>query len=72
MNVLKFFFSFDLLRAAPMAYGSSQVRVRIGAIAASLRHSHTKPDLSHFCDLYHSSQQHQILNPLSEARDHGS
>ena len=21
------------------------------------------------CDLYHSSRQHQILNPLSEARD---
>ena len=26
-------------------------------------------DLSHVCDLYHSSQQHQILNPLSEAKD---
>ena len=26
-------------------------------------------DLSHICDLYHSSQQCQILNPLSEARD---
>ena len=25
-------------------------------------------DLSHDCNLYHSSQQHQILNPLSEAR----
>ena len=24
-------------------------------------------DLSHVCDLYHSSQQHQILNPLSKA-----
>ena len=23
------------------------------------------PDLSHGCDLYHSSRQHQILNPLS-------
>ena len=27
------------------------------------------PDLSHVCDLHHSSWQHQILNPLSEARD---
>ena len=27
------------------------------------------PDLSRFCDLHQSSQQHQILNPLSEARD---
>ena len=26
-------------------------------------------DLSHICDLHHSSQQHQILNPLIEARD---
>ena len=26
-------------------------------------------DLSHVCDLHRSSWQHQILNPLSEARD---
>ena len=26
-------------------------------------------DLTHICDLYHSSWQNQILNPLSEARD---
>ena len=26
-------------------------------------------DLSRICDLYHSSWQHQILNPLSEAKD---
>ena len=26
-------------------------------------------DPSHVCDLYHSSQPHWILNPLSEARD---
>ena len=26
-------------------------------------------DPSHVCDLHHSSQQHQILNPLSKARD---
>ena len=26
-------------------------------------------DLSHVCDLHHSSQQHRILNPLSKARD---
>ena len=24
------------------------------------------PDLSHECDLHHSSWQHRILNPLSE------
>ena len=27
------------------------------------------PDPSHICDLHLSSQQHQILNLLSEARD---
>ena len=27
------------------------------------------PDLSHICNLHHSSQQHQILSPLSETRD---
>ena len=27
------------------------------------------PDLSSVCDLHHSSQQHQILNPLSKARN---
>ena len=26
-------------------------------------------DPSHVCDLHQSSQQHQILNPLSEARE---
>ena len=26
-------------------------------------------DPSHLCDLHHSSQQHQIHNPLSEAKD---
>ena len=29
-------------------------------------------DLSLFCDLHHSSQQGQILNPWSEARDGAS
>ena len=28
-----------------------------------------KEDLSHVCDLHHSSRQHQILNPRSKARD---
>ena len=26
-------------------------------------------DPSHICDLHHSSRQHRVLNPLSEARD---
>ena len=27
------------------------------------------PDLSHVCNLHHSSRQRQILNPRSEVRD---
>ena len=55
--------------AAPTAYGGSQARGRIGVAPASLRHSHndtrSKPGLW----LHHSSQQHQILNPLSETME---
>ena len=36
-----FFFFFGLLRATPVAYGGSQARGLIGAVAASLRHSHS-------------------------------
>ena len=53
MGLMFILFFFSFLRAAPVAYGSSQVRGPIGAAAASL---------------HHSSQQLRILNPLSEAR----
>ena len=36
-----FFGLFAFPRAAPMAYGDSQARGRIGAVAASLHHSHS-------------------------------
>ena len=46
---------------------------QIGAVAASHSHSHSHSnvgsDPSRVCDLYHSSKQRWILNPLSEARD---
>ena len=35
------FFFFCLLRAAPAAYGGSQARGRIGAVATGLRQSHS-------------------------------
>ena len=42
---------FFLFRAAPAAYGGSQARGQIGAVAASLHHSHSnkgwKPRLQH-------------------------
>ena len=45
---------------------SSQARGLIGATAVGAT---ATPDPSQVCDLHHSSQQCQILNPLSEARD---
>ena len=56
-------FSFFLFRAVPTVYRSSQARGQIRAIAARPQPQQCG------CDLYHSSWQHQILNPLSEARD---
>uniref|UniRef100_A0A8D2ABT1 ABC-type glutathione-S-conjugate transporter n=1 Tax=Sus scrofa TaxID=9823 RepID=A0A8D2ABT1_PIG len=46
-----------------------RARGHIGAVATSLCHSHNNTRSSHVCDLHHSSRQHRILNPLSEARD---
>ena len=58
-------------RATSVAYGGSQLRGPVGATAVSLHHSHSnigsKP---HLWSLQHSPQQHQILNPLSQAKDH--
>ena len=48
-----FFFSVSF-RAAPTAFGSSQAKGRIRAVAASL---------------HHSSQQCWILNPMNKARN---
>ena len=46
-----------------------QARDQIRAVAAGLCHTHSNPDLNHICDLHHSLWQHEILNPLSKARD---
>jgi len=62
-------FSICLLRAVPAAYGSSQARGRIGATAAGLHHSHSNVGSELQLWLHHSSQQHQIPNPLNKARD---
>ena len=56
---------FLLFRATPVAYGSSQARGQIGAVATAT----ATQDLSHDCDLNHSSWQCWILNPLNEAMD---
>ena len=41
---------------------------QIGIAAATYATATAMQDLSHVYDLHHSSQLHQILNPLSEAR----
>ena len=58
------FIVFCPFRAAPTAYGGSQARGLIGAVAATTT---ATPDPS--CILHQSSQQQQILNPLSKARN---
>ena len=40
LTVFPYVTFFGLFRAAPMVYGSSQVRGQIGAVATSLLHSH--------------------------------
>ena len=66
--IYKIFFLVFLFRASPVAYGSSQARGLIGAVAAghSHSHSHTRSELS----LQPTPQltAMPILNPLSKAR----
>ena len=56
---------FMLFRAAPRAYGSSQVRCWIRAAAVAYITATATLDLNCIWDLYRSSQHHWILNPLS-------
>ena len=64
-----FFFFLFLLRATLVAYGSSKARVWIRAMAPAYATETTTTDPSCVYDVHHSLWQHQILNPLSEARD---
>ena len=50
-----------------MAYGSSQVGVELELQLPAYTTATATWDLSHICDLYHSSRQRWILNSLSEA-----
>ena len=72
MHLVFFFFFlslfFLLFRAAPAGYGGSQARGQIGATATAQATATVMPDLSLVCNLYRSSWQRWILNPLSEAK----
>ena len=63
------FFFFAISRAASMAYGGSQARGVIGAVATCLHQNHSNRDPSRVCNLHHSSRQRGIPKPLSKARD---
>ena len=65
---LLFFFAFDLLRATPMAYGSSQASGLIGAVATGLCPQQRQIQATSVTyTRAHSSAG--SFNPLSEARD---
>ena len=55
--------------AMPMAYGSPKLEVESELQLQACATATATPDLNHIWDLHHSILQHQILNPLSEARD---
>ena len=63
------FVFFCIFLAAPVAYGASQARVKSEMKPMAYVTAIAMPNLRRICDLHHSSQQRQILKPLSEARD---
>ena len=64
-----FIYLFLLFRTAPSADGGSQARGQLELQLLTYATATATQDPSHVCNLHHSSQQHQVLNPLSEARD---
>ena len=65
--IVRHWIFFFLFRATPATYGSSQARVKLEL--QLLGTATATQDPSHICNLCYSSWQHQILNPLSEAKD---
>jgi len=66
---LSFILFLLLFRPVPEACGICQARGWIRAAAEAYARATATPGPSCVCDLHHSSQQYQILNPLSQARD---
>ena len=60
---------FFFFRATPTAYGGSQARGIITATETAYTTATETSDLSRVCNLYHSSRQCRILNPLSKTRN---
>ena len=63
------FFFFFFFRAIPATYRGSSLGVESELQLPAYTTATAMQDPSRVCDLHHSSQQRQILNPLGEARD---
>jgi len=67
-----FFFFFCLLSflgLPPWHMEVPRLGVKLELLLPAYTRATAMPDLSHVCDLHHSSWYHRILNPLSKARD---
>ena len=64
-----FFFFFGFLGPHPWYMEIPRIRVELELQLLAYTIATATLDPSCFCDLRHSSQQHQILNPLSKTRD---
>ena len=58
-----------LFMATPTAYGNSHTGVESELQLPAYTTAKTTWDLSHVCNLHHSSQQCWLFNPLSKPRD---
>ena len=64
-----FFFFFCFLGSPLRRMEVPRLRVKSELQLQAYATATATQDLSHVCDLHHSSQHHQILNPLNEPRD---
>ena len=62
-------FFFVVLGLQPQRMEVPRVGIKLELQLLAYAKATKTPDLSRVCDLHHSSQQCQILNPLSETKD---
>ena len=69
--MLKLFLSFFLVILGPQVWHMEVPRLEVESELQlpAYATATAMPDPSHICDLHHSSQQCQILNPLSKAKN---
>ena len=69
LNNRQFFFFFVILGPQPQHMEVPRLGVKSELLLPAYTTATAMPGPSRFCNLHHSSQQCQILNPLSEARN---